>query len=173
MQHSIIECCISEKQQARKAEQSKEVIICCVWPLVRKNTWWSMTISRSCSWEELRIIFVSWSMHREGEHRAKHGAGEPDHRSGGESEASQILCGRRAPGEVPQEVKCDHHKGKCGQVISYGNNRRKSGSVRARQGSSYSGYYKTKNKYLGEKDFSITIQIRTLPQKELGSNTRR
>ena len=57
-------------------------------------------------------------------------------------EASQILCGRRAPGEVPQEVKCDHHKGKCGQVISYGNNRRKSGSVRARQGSSYSGYYK-------------------------------
>ncbi len=32
---------------------------------------------------------------------------------------------------------------------------------------------KTKNKYLGEKDFSITIQIRTLPQKELGSNTRR
>ena len=24
MQHSIIECCISEKQQARKAEQSKE-----------------------------------------------------------------------------------------------------------------------------------------------------
>lgn len=36
----------------------------------------------------------------------------------------------------------DHHKGKCGQIISYGNNRRKSGSVRARQGSSYSGYYK-------------------------------
>jgi|GEM_PF-85754 len=71
------------------------------------------------------------------------------------------------------EVKCDHHKGKCGQIISYGNNRRKSGSVRARQGSSYSGYYKTNNKYLGEKDFSITIQIRTLPQKELGSNTRR
>jgi hypothetical protein len=32
---------------------------------------------------------------------------------------------------------------------------------------------KTNNKYLGEKDFSITIQIRTLPQKELGSNTRR
>ena len=31
---------------------------------------------------------------------------------------------------------------------------------------------KTNNKYLGEKDFSITIQIRTLPQKELGSNTR-
>ena len=26
---------------------------------------------------------------------------------------------------------------------------------------------------VGEKDFSITIQIRTLPQKELGSNTRR
>ena len=75
--------------------------------------------------------------------------------------------------DAPKEVKCDHHKGKCGQIISYGNNRRKSGSVRARQGSSYSGYYKTKNKYLGEKDFSITIQIRTLPQKELGSNTRR
>ena len=76
--------------------------------------------------------------------------------------------------EHPEKYrKCDHHKGKCGQIISYGNNRRKSGSVRARQGSSYSGYYKTKNKYLGEKDFSITIQIRTLPQKELGSNTRR
>ena len=35
-----------------------------------------------------------------------------------------------------------YRKGKCGQIISYGNNRRKSGSVRARQGSSYSGYYK-------------------------------
>ena len=104
---------------------------------------------------------------------APNGAGEPDHRSGGESEASEILCGRRAPGEVPQKIQHDHHKGKCGQIISYGNNRRKSGSVRARQGSSYSGYYKNKKKYLGEKDFSITIQIRTLPQKELGSNTRR
>ena len=48
----------------------------------------------------------------------------------------------RAPGEVSQKIQRDHHKGKCGQIISYGNNRRKSGSVRARQGSSYSGYYK-------------------------------
>ena len=44
--------------------------------------------------------------------------------------------------EHPEKIQRDHHKGKCGQIISYGNNRRKSGSVRARQGSSYSGYYK-------------------------------
>ena len=37
-------------------------------------------------------------------HRAKHGIREPDHRSGGESEASQILCGRGAPGEIPQKI---------------------------------------------------------------------